>query len=41
MGPTRLCAPLTEPERVSELDRMGRELRPRPAAVVPPAARFV
>src|SRR5215204_7429270 len=42
MGPTRRCArPLTEPERVPELERMRRELRPRPAAVVPPAPRFV
>ena len=42
MGPTRRRAStLAEPERVPELDRMRRELRPRPAAVVPPAARLV
>src|SRR5918995_1573405 len=42
MGPTRRCArPLTEPERLPELERMRRELRPRPAAIVSPASRFV
>ena len=42
MGPTRRRpATLAESERVPELDRMGWELRSRPAAVVTPAARLV